>query len=603
MCNITLNEEKQGIELRFSSKPSKEVLDKLKESGFRWSNRQKMWYAKQSSERMELVNSLSDGTTKTEKEVTSEVVDLWGLTRIESIGKHPESNLETKEIAAIIRKHFRSRFPMFKFSVTSDFNSISAYVTASPYEKDSDEVKELLNYMGEYIESYKENSRYDFYGGRHYPKVEYDCKYREMTVSDVNVREKFQENRHKWEVAEEERKAAEFEAYRIQAEKDRVEYERLEAERKKKHDFVEQNVECKDVDYYVLNAIEPGTRKEDNIEGYSDDYAVENSSRIDAKISREVHMSKEVYEVFTKQLMDDWSFVAKTGGSATEDCRINSMRDYEMMTEAERKTVSWYSDNCVAIYCDGELKNVVDAQGYDYCRYVFMVDADTEVSKTREVAAAMDDKELQECKYKAEVIEDVSTEVITNNSWMETWETDNQLDYLQNMKDWVYNHDFKLTKAVVQQIEIEKLKNMMYRLLTDIDSITEQFRRANLSNGQRITIMCINDWGMFTEQHVTVDSVEYGSYAQYDKAVKLIFTPERKRKLYYNWYYKDMIVVDGWVNTPESLLWDIKSNGALITKMTKFSSCDRTMYTVVEEYLNEQGIIPIINTHNPSNRK
>ena len=102
MCNVTLNEEKQGIEVRFDNKSTKDVLDKLKEYGFRWSNRQKMWYAKQNAERLELVNSLSEEKTNTEKVVTNVVPDLWGLTRVENIGKHPEENLSTKEIAKII---------------------------------------------------------------------------------------------------------------------------------------------------------------------------------------------------------------------------------------------------------------------------------------------------------------------------------------------------------------------------------------------------------------------------------------------------------------------------------------------------------------------
>lgn len=603
MCNVTLNEEKQGIEVRFDNKSTKDVLDKLKEYGFRWSNRQKMWYAKQNAERLELVNSLSEEKTNTEKVVTNVVPDLWGLTRVENIGKHPEENLSTKEIAALIRKHLRSRFPMFKISVTSDFDSISAYVTTSPYEEKSEEIIELLNYIGEYIESYKANSRYDFYGGRRYPKVSYDCKYREMTVSDLNVREKFQEEKKKWEVAEEERKAAELEVAVARMEKERIESERIQAERKRKHDIIENSVECKDVDYYVLNAVEPNVSKEDNADGYDEEIEAGNSRRVDARVIREVHMSKDIYDMFLRQLLDDWSFIEKTGGSSTKDCRVNSMKDYDMMTKEERETVSWYSDDCVAIYCDGELKNVVDAQGYNYCRYVFMVDDDTIISNEREVEDAMDDAEVQGYKNHAATIEDVSTEIITNNAWTKTWNTDNQLDYIQSMKNWIYENNFKLSKEVVQQIEIEDLKHMMYRVLMEIDSITEQFSRAGLQDGQRITIMRIGDFGGFTVQHVTFKSMEIGKYAQYDNAVKLVFIPERKRKLYYNWYYSDMVVVDGWVNIPETLLYDVTETADFITKHSKFLSCDRTMYTVVEEYLNKQGIIPIVNTQHPSNRK
>lgn len=409
--------------------------------------------------------------------------------------------------------------------------------------------------------------------------------------------------RKKWEVAEEERKAAELEAAMVRMEKERIESERIQAERKRKHDIIENSVECKDVDYYVLNAVEPNVSKEDNADGYDEEIEAGNSRRVDARVIREVHMSKDIYDMFLRQLLDDWSFIEKTGGSSTKDCRVNSMKDYDMMTKEERETVSWYSDDCVAIYCDGELKNVVDAQGYNYCRYVFMVDDDTIISNEREVEDVMDDVEVQEYKNHAATIEDVSTEIITNNAWTKTWNTDNQLDYIQSMKNWIYDNNFKLSKEVVQQIEIEDLKHMMYRVLMEIDSITEQFSRAGLQDGQRITIMRIGDFGGFTVQHVTFKSMEIGKYAQYDNAVKLVFIPERKRKLYYNWYYSDMVVVDGWVNIPETLLYDVNETADFITKHSKFLSCDRTMYTVVEEYLNKQGIIPIVNTQHPGNRK
>ena len=58
MLNITLNTEKNGIELKFDSKPSAEILSKIKEVGFRWSNKQKIWYAKQSNNKSDKLKLL-----------------------------------------------------------------------------------------------------------------------------------------------------------------------------------------------------------------------------------------------------------------------------------------------------------------------------------------------------------------------------------------------------------------------------------------------------------------------------------------------------------------------------------------------------------------
>lgn len=54
---ITLNSEFNGIEIRFPEKPSQDIIEQLKENGFRWSKRG-FWYAKQSPERLKFAESL-----------------------------------------------------------------------------------------------------------------------------------------------------------------------------------------------------------------------------------------------------------------------------------------------------------------------------------------------------------------------------------------------------------------------------------------------------------------------------------------------------------------------------------------------------------------
>jgi len=56
---VTLNEEKNGVEIRFSEIPSKETRAALKEQGFRWSKFGQCWYAKQSAEALSFAESLS----------------------------------------------------------------------------------------------------------------------------------------------------------------------------------------------------------------------------------------------------------------------------------------------------------------------------------------------------------------------------------------------------------------------------------------------------------------------------------------------------------------------------------------------------------------
>lgn len=59
MCTFAINENLNGIEITFESKPSNEIRDSLKALGFRWHGQKKLWYAKKSDERMALALKLS----------------------------------------------------------------------------------------------------------------------------------------------------------------------------------------------------------------------------------------------------------------------------------------------------------------------------------------------------------------------------------------------------------------------------------------------------------------------------------------------------------------------------------------------------------------
>lgn len=55
---VQLNDEKQGVEIKFNGKPPATIREKLKAAGFRWSRRAGLWYAKQNAARIEFANSL-----------------------------------------------------------------------------------------------------------------------------------------------------------------------------------------------------------------------------------------------------------------------------------------------------------------------------------------------------------------------------------------------------------------------------------------------------------------------------------------------------------------------------------------------------------------
>ena len=55
---VSINEEKNGVEIRFSSKPDSDVLDTLKSNGWRWSRFNSCWYNRQTDTNIQFANGL-----------------------------------------------------------------------------------------------------------------------------------------------------------------------------------------------------------------------------------------------------------------------------------------------------------------------------------------------------------------------------------------------------------------------------------------------------------------------------------------------------------------------------------------------------------------
>jgi hypothetical protein len=108
-------------------------------------------------------------------------------------------------------------------------------------------------------------------------------------------------------------------------------------------------------------------------------------------------------------------------------------------------------------------------------------------------------------------------------------------------------------------------------------------------------------YSSISTNRITLDTVEYGSYAQYDNAVKLTFTPQGKRTKYYNWWYKEVLVYDGWLELPETVLNEVTHTGSGTTiTSSKYLSCDRKQYDEILEYFEGSGIKPIVSTYKPT---
>lgn len=102
---INFNQELNGIEIQFDSKPDAETLEALKASGYRWHRAKKVWYAKQTPERIALAQSLTDGQPATIAPKAAKVEQI----NLENLGSNRPTSLHGAELAKAIREDMKRR--------------------------------------------------------------------------------------------------------------------------------------------------------------------------------------------------------------------------------------------------------------------------------------------------------------------------------------------------------------------------------------------------------------------------------------------------------------------------------------------------------------
>lgn len=225
---ITYNEEKNGIEVKFNTKPAQEVINDLKANGFRWHRVKKVWYAKQTDERIEFVNTT------------------------------------------------------FEINQINDEEEVNNIIELNDYRNESEDIKDI-------------------------------------TINpDV--------------------------------------------------------VEIEEQDQYFIKSVKfANLNKRNTIKEYEKEIVKGDYLFQDVKITRELYFNNiEELESFNNSLMLDFDFINGTGGSCTDDERINDIKDFWNMSDEERDTVEWYLKG-IAVYFNNELQYIIDAQGYSYARYVGLV--------------------------------------------------------------------------------------------------------------------------------------------------------------------------------------------------------------------------------------
>lgn len=622
MSNYTIETNKQynSKEIYFQSKPGESVREALKSLKFRWNSKKSCWYGFAD---IEQINAALNGeAAKNQKEENTKekavIFDLYDLTRTNNI---PDNYTiyklhDNKEIAAIIRKHLRSRFPFCKWSIKSDHLSISVKLKAAPFDIESKENAALIHYAFKFADSYNYNNSdaysdyfdvnfYGVYESNILDRYEYTkTEYTDAAKISALFAKKTAEAK-----AEAEKKALE-EAKKAEAEAKKTAelYAKIEKSRKKNLKIIENNHIVKDVDFFALDVIAPHLNKNDSIKEINEliSNPVNNPDsfyRENCKVSKAVYFTEKIYNLFANQLLDDYSFLANMGGTSTDDFRCGSFYDYQMLSDKEKTTVEMYCSNCVAIYADSELKLIIDPQGFSYARYTFIFDEKSKISYNYKPSTGISEEEHAAAVANAQIIEDLSTEIITNNNLLDDWNTAKINLYFDLLSESINNHGVIFTRSTIQAVEIEELKKALYKFYNFYYGISEQLKRANVQPGQKLTLCYFSSFGELIEENIKIIDYSTAKYAQHDNAVKITYKPKNKKNDYYKYFYNDLLIFDGWEEIPRSVLYNIETKetefGEIVLSKSKYLSCDKAQFDEITNYFKTLDIFPIVNTYKP----
>lgn len=608
MCKVLLNNELNGIELYFEGKPSQEVREEMKLNGYRWNGKKVCWYAKQNKKSIALSEKLSGSEVIEVAPIVkkSNKIDLYELTTFTAF--EVEKNYNTKEIAKEIRTHLKNRFKFIKFSITCPYSSrISIEIKSAPFSSDSVYMEAVQEYIKNYVENYNFCTCYDPYGdyGSSYnfyffgAKVSYDFIQTEATEELKEAMNNYDAKMVEIEEAKRIQEEKEYQEYLIKMEEEKKEQELREQQIKIDKEYIRENVEVVELEennqYYVKNAQFANLNKNNTLDQYKEEIEKGDYYLNTLKVTREIHFKdSKSFNLYSNMLLHDFDFIDGTGGSYTDDLRINSMTDYYNMTDEEKKSVEWLLQG-VSVYLDNELMFVVDAQGYCYARYVGLIGENTITTKEYTCKQVVTPEEIEERKIEAEEIQEVYNDVIEKNSFNNWYDTRKAI-VTAIRKNVLLSFD----KEVIQQVQEEKIKCDLYKVLKEVDTIQDQFNDSELKKGDKLTIVRGSIIGGASVSHIILEGYTAEEYAQYKDNVKAIMKVKGKKGLYStNLYSDDILIYNGWIDLPVNILYEDTSNDSFNGYAIRYGSYDKQALEDVISYYQEKNILPIINTYRP----
>lgn len=462
MCRVALNPELNGIELAFESKPEKATLDAIKANGFRWNGKKKVWYAKQTADRLTFAETLGEvkeekpaginldnlGSDKVERYEYAQAIraafkarGVKGCTvRQKWSGYTPDVTVTIKvtadDMSSVEEASQRYTENDFIHDIGRDGGlwfgqqriTLDDYNNMTPEEREKIR-REYLIYTIKKADSF--NGRYTWSNRKHY--FEFSSKlYDKLTAVwaianqwnydnsdsmtdyfdvgyylDIDIKHADFEPRET--MTDEERAAFAAEKKREEEERQRAikeeeerqrENERIWAEREKADKAAEELIynsiiieDLEEEEQIYISNCAGGAGKENSLKELEESTHYYN---IDCVIDRKVIFTEAAYNEYITRFLYDYIFLYGKGGTGSMDKRLDMVENTYSLTTAQRESVKWFQCHCVGIYVGDDLKLVVDPQGHNYSRYVYLP---TEDSETKNAALVLSEQE-EESLYK-----------------------------------------------------------------------------------------------------------------------------------------------------------------------------------------------------------
>lgn len=540
MTTLTINKELNGIEVIFESKPAQEIIDSLKNNGFRWHRAKKLWYTKNTVERLALAESIADGKAETTGNVkkAATLPSLWERCKTDNIPEHCRTT-DTKTVAAETRKHIKERFPEIKFSCRigsggwAAHNEVNFYFKSAPFAKDSIYFEAVKNYVKEWLWSFNydnSDSMTDYFDRNFYENIStWDFTETEPTESQKTDLANFDVESQKAKEEDEKRREEEFQKYLAEQEEKEKAYKEhqkvVDAQKEEINSHVKV-IEISENEKYILSGtMICGMGKECNLEELQKWGEKKEES---ALIKRELYFTDEkIYNNFCNLFLHDFDFLSECGGTGTFDTRVTN-EIYRKLNSEQIESVKWILWNCAAVFLNEELKLIIDPEGYSYSRYVNIVCGECEKVRLNEEEERENQEEREE---------------------------------------------FYIPAPIAEQAEA-------------------------IEESEKYTLIYFDPWAMrVTMHHITISKKDIRRYAQYEKSLYLEYIENGKRKAQYQYFHNGIgvLLYKGFLpSVPEELIKK-KINDNMYQIRNAGISANDFMVDVYRYYKNS-GYMPVINT-------